>query len=497
MFFLSPYIIGKLDAVSYGIWSILNVLTGYMGLFDLGVRASVGRHIALYLGKQDEEGVDETIRAGLGFFSLTGGFILLIGVLLGWFFPEIFRDVPQAYHRTVRILLPLMVVNVWLSAISAIYSSTLAAHYRFDVARSVDLTVLTVRSIGTVWFLSIGWGLWGMLFAMLAGNVLAAVLNRVCAGYYHSNLRSWPFLYSRKRLKEILNYGLGAFLFAISTKIISQTDLIIAGAFLSIASVREYSVGAMIVYYSSTLIKTINRTYFPAVQRAIGGNQMEEARHFFYRQVNIALCFSPLIFLGFAVYSKPFIRLWMLQENFGENAVISSAEIMTILAIAQLPLSYTRASLDFLAAKGHIYLSAGILLIEALTNVFLSLFFVLVLDWGLPGIAFGTLFSRIAVSGLWAPIFMTHIVRLPLSPLIFKNLLPAIIASALFAIFCVFWRWVVPPSTWWAFWTNVSLVTLFWFCIAVRIILPKEYRIRLIEILKKKLGLKKQAVPYD
>ncbi len=70
MFFLSPYIVGELDAVTYGIWSLLNVLTGYMGIFDLGVRASVGRHVALYLGKKDERGVDETIRAGFAFFSM-------------------------------------------------------------------------------------------------------------------------------------------------------------------------------------------------------------------------------------------------------------------------------------------------------------------------------------------------------------------------------------------------------------------------------------------
>jgi len=158
MFFLSPYIIGKLDAVSYGIWSLLNVLTGYMGLFDLGVRASVGRHVALYLGKGDEKGVDETIRAGLGFFSLTGWLILVAGIILAWLFPQIFRSISAEHHRMVRMLLPLMVVNVWLSAVAAIYSSVLAAHDRFDVARSVDLGVLIVRTAGTVWVLHIGWG---------------------------------------------------------------------------------------------------------------------------------------------------------------------------------------------------------------------------------------------------------------------------------------------------------------------------------------------------
>jgi O-antigen/teichoic acid export membrane protein len=50
MFFLSPFILHTLGITQFGIWQILMVLTGYMGILDLGVRASTGRHIVLYLG---------------------------------------------------------------------------------------------------------------------------------------------------------------------------------------------------------------------------------------------------------------------------------------------------------------------------------------------------------------------------------------------------------------------------------------------------------------
>ena len=66
MFFLSPYIVHTLGVTEYGIWQLLTVLTGYMGLLDLGVRASTGRYIILYLGQNQHEKVDETIRTGLG-----------------------------------------------------------------------------------------------------------------------------------------------------------------------------------------------------------------------------------------------------------------------------------------------------------------------------------------------------------------------------------------------------------------------------------------------
>lgn len=41
MFFLSPFVIYTLGQVEYGIWSLLTVLTGYMGVLDLGVMCAL------------------------------------------------------------------------------------------------------------------------------------------------------------------------------------------------------------------------------------------------------------------------------------------------------------------------------------------------------------------------------------------------------------------------------------------------------------------------
>ena len=53
MFLVSPFVINSLGKIEYGIWSLLVVVTGYMGMLDLGVRASTGRYVILYLGKGD------------------------------------------------------------------------------------------------------------------------------------------------------------------------------------------------------------------------------------------------------------------------------------------------------------------------------------------------------------------------------------------------------------------------------------------------------------
>ncbi len=484
MFFLSPYIVGKLDAVTYGIWSLLNVLTGYMGIFDLGVRASVGRHVALYLGQKDERGVDETIRTGFAFFSMAGGLILLVGILLGWLFPAIFKGIDPEHYNTIRLLLPLMVVNVWLSAIAAIYSSVLAAHDRFDVARGVDMVVLLVRTIGTVYVLQMGWGLWGLAFTIIAGNICAVIGNRIYAGRVHAGLRSFPFLYSKERLGELFSYGSAAFISRAAIKIIGQSDLVIVGIFLSVSDVREYSVGAMLVYYSATFIVIIGTTFFPTIQRTVSGGTLGEVRHLFYRQLRVTLYFGLLVYIGFVFFAKPFVALWMLQNNFDQTAVANAAWVMMILALSKFPTLFIHPCVVVLSAMGHIRFTAKNIALEAFVNLFLSIMFVRLFGFGLAGVAVGTLLARLIVSSVTIPFFAFR--KLDISVFLFIKSIgyPVLISASLFSSIC----WVISRycdlGSWFAFGLQVTLAVVVWLIIGAVFILPKDLQIRSLNKLK-------------
>lgn len=479
MFFLSPYIVGKLDAVSYGIWSLLSVLTGYMGIFDLGVRASVGRHVALYLGKDDPVGVDETIRAGFGVFTLTGGLILVVGILLGWFFPALFKGVSPEHYDTVRYLLPLMVVNVWLSAIAAIYSSVLAAHDRFDVARIVDMVVLFVRTVGTIYVLEIGLDLWGLVFSVIVGNLCAVILNRIYAGRIHGGLKSFPFFYSRKRMKELFGYGVPAFITNASVKIIGQSDLVIIGILISVSSVREYSVGATLVYYSTSFIVLVSSTYFPSVQKMAASFKEDLLKDLFYDQLKLSLFVGILLYFGFFLYSKDFMRLWMYQDSFDLNSVYLSSTIMSVLAISKLPTVYIYPCKSILAAKGNIKFTAIVDIFEAIVNVIVSVCLVVFLDFGIVGVALGTLLSKLFIPSFIYPYFTCSVMKIKKIDFFKKVFIPAIFLGVMFYLANLFIFKVLPIYNWLSFFESVTLSVVFWIILSFHFLLPKKYQEKL------------------
>ena len=278
MFFLSPFIVHTLGMTQYGIWQILMVLTGYMGILDLGVRASTGRYIMLYLGKEEYNKVDETIRTGLGLYTALGGLILIAGILIGFVFPSVFPSVPQEYHQTIIVLLPVLAINIWISAFRTVLSSVLAAHERFDLARGSDLIMLAVRTILTVFALNLGYHLIGLTAAVVVCNIVGLLVNLHLVRRVHHGLRLWPLMLNRERIGELYKYGIGAFAIAVSVKIIGQTDLVIVGNLINMDAVAVYSVGAMLLYYSNTFLGQIITTLFPSLQRSVAKGEMGSVR---------------------------------------------------------------------------------------------------------------------------------------------------------------------------------------------------------------------------
>lgn len=484
LFFLSPFVVHTLGKVEYGIWSLLTVVTGYMGILDLGVRAGTGRFIILYIGKEQHDKVDQTIRTSLGFFASIGVFVIFIGAILGWIFPSVFSSAPSEYHTLIKLLLPLLAVNMLVTTFSSLFSSVLAAHDRFDIARGVDLIVLAVRTIGTIVVLKLGYGILGLAIVVVTCNFVGLASNRYLAGRIYRRLKAWPFMLSRARLRELLGFGIASFISAIAIKIIGQTDLVIVGAAISVSAVTVYSVGAMLVYYSSTFVELIGGTFFPPVQRAIARGEKGSARWLFFRQVRLAMIIGIPAYIGFIVFSESFIRLWMFGPKFPESSVRQAAVVMVILSCSKLPLLFTMGSGGILSAMGHIRLNAAISIIEAIANLALSLLFVLVFGWGLAGVAAGTLAARLLVRTFILPWYACVKAGINWWSFLLRVGGTGVLAGVIFAGCCLLLKHMLGADSWGRFWANVGLSLVIYIPIAILILVPKNDRKRVLAVLK-------------
>jgi O-antigen/teichoic acid export membrane protein len=498
MLFLSPFVVHTLGKMEYGIWSLLTILTGYMGILDLGVRASTGRHVILYLGKGDHEKVDHTIRTSLGFFSLTGGVVLAVGLLVGWLFPSAFSSIPGEYYGLVMILLPVMALNVWFSAVAAVFSSVIIAHERFDIMRAIDVGVLAIRAAGTLLALKLGYGLWGLTIVVVASNVAGLIANRVMARRIYAGLKAWPLMLAKGRVRELMTYGVAACVSNISTKIIGVTDQVVVGAAISVPSVTVYAVGATLVSYSVNFMGQIGQTFFPSLQKAVARGEMGSVRWLYLRQVRLAMILGILLNIGFIVFAEPFIRLWMFDANkFPATSVEQAATVMMILAASKLLLLPEGGAVGLLAATGRVNVPAAITLVEAAVNLGLSLAFVLVMKWGLAGVAAGTFFARLLVRTFVMPACACRAVGLRFSTFALRVGGSAGLSACLFALACLGLRMLIRIDSWPRFFLTAGLALVAYVPIALLILVPADDRRRLGRKLRQALAGKAKAAAGD
>lgn len=479
LFFLSPFIVHTLGKVEYGLWSLLTVLTGYMGLLDLGIRASTGRFIMLYLGKKDRQAVDETIRTALAFYCGLGVVAVAAGVGLGWLFPVFFRSIPPDYHVIARLLLPLLAVNVLLSALQAVFDSILAAHERFDMARGVDLVLVALRAGATVTALTLGYRIAALALVSVASQTLGVAAYCVLARRVYPELRLWPVMFHKTRLRELFGYGLAAFVSTLSAKIMGQTDLLIAGAAVGVGATAVYSVGAMLVFYSDTFLAHIGRTLFPALQRAVAREQRGDTRWLFLRANRFRLLCGLLPVIGMIVFAEPFIRLWMLGPGFDEASVEEAALVMRILAGAKLLVLFVGISGPVLNAMGRVRLTASTVALQAVVNLILSLVFVLVLGWGLAGIASGTFAARLLVGTFVVPWFACTATGVSWRHYLLQVGGVGIFTGGIFAIVCLAIRMTLPGATWPWFFAQVTVATILYLGLAYMLLASPADRERL------------------
>jgi O-antigen/teichoic acid export membrane protein len=191
-----------------------------------------------------------------------------------------------------------------------------------------------------------------------------------------------------------------------------------------------------------------------------------------------------LLNVGFIAFGEPFIRLWMLGPKFPESSVQQAAMVMAILAASKLLLLPEIGAGGLLAATGHIRFTAVLTLVEAMVNLSLSLFFVLVLKWGLPGVAAGTFASRLLVSTFIIPWYACQKVGLLWSTFAIRIGGTAVISGCLFALACLGLRAMIRIDSWAGFAGTLGLALFCYVPICFFILVPAEDRKRVL----RKLG---------
>src|SRR5579859_6675284 len=129
-FFLAPFVLHRLGDSAFGLWTLVLAVSGYYGLFDLGIRSSIIKHVAQYNATGDKDGLERLINTTLFTYSCIAT-VLLLATLAGYrYVDRIFHVSPDFLH-TAPLLFLMVGMATALGFPLALFAGVLEGLQRF------------------------------------------------------------------------------------------------------------------------------------------------------------------------------------------------------------------------------------------------------------------------------------------------------------------------------------------------------------------------------
>jgi O-antigen/teichoic acid export membrane protein len=379
--FLSPFILHRLGNLAYGSWVLAFSVTGYYGLFDMGIRSSIIRYVSTHTATNDMEALRKLINTSLAAYTAIGVLAMVVTLAVSSHVDSLFR-IPANFVPTARWLFLMVGTAVALGFPAGMFSGILEGLNRFYVTNLTNLVSTLLRAALIVLALTHGYGLLMVAFITVTLPLLASIVRAVIVLRLIPVQFRWEYVDSNS-LREIARYSSVTFVLMIAYKLRFKTDEIVVSTFLSVSAVTFFSNADRLVDYTGEVVSSLAQIFLPMSGQSDAQGKHDQLRHIFVvGNRACALVVFPisavLIILG-----KSVITAWV-----GPRYVAACYPVMLTLLIPSTFLLAQAASPRILYGMARHKILAWITSIEGIANLVLSV--ILIRHYGIIGDALGT-----------------------------------------------------------------------------------------------------------
>lgn len=470
-FFLTPFVVRHLGVLAYGVWVLAVSTVSYLNLLDMGMRSAVIRYVSKAQATGQMEDARRAVHAALWFRLLISSGVVLLSIALAWLAPHMFK-IPPELARAAQITMLLCGFGVAVTLTSGVFGAVLAAINRFDVLSTIMMCQTVVRAGGVLLILLSGHGLISLACWELTVLVLSAIVITTCAVtiFPHSRVRAGKPDMAVVRM--IWSYSFTTFIFMIAVQIITNTDSLVIGAFLSVGMVTFFAIGSSLISYGSQVSTALSTTFTPIASGLEASGRMDDLRKMLIQGTQATLALSLPIMAGLLFRGGTFIRLWM-----GPEYQVISEKVVWILSLSMFfGIADATAGSIMMAIEKHKTMTRWAVF-EAFFNLGLSI--VLVKKMGVYGVAWGTSISMVITHVCFWPREVKKTLGVDQLKYVWDGWSKPILCVIPFAIVCLLEDRYLHPAHLWSFFAQiVAALPLYAICAGLM------FRERAVEMLQ-------------
>jgi len=431
--FLSPFILHRLGNTAYGAWVLAFSVTGYYGLFDLGIRSSVIRYVSTYTSTNDIEGLSKLINTSLAGYTVIGAAAMMVTLVVSMYLGSLFR-MPADFLPTARVLFLMVGTAVALGFPAGVFGGILEGLNRFYFINATNLVSTLLRAMLIVLALTHGYGLLMVAFVTVALPLLGSLVRAVIVLRLLPLRFGWKYL-DRGSLREIASYSSVSFMLMIAYKLRFKTDEVILSTFLSVAAVTFFSNADRLVDYTVEVVSSLAQIFVPMSGQSDAKGDMDRLRKIFVAGNRACALIVFPITATLIVLGKSVITAWV-----GARYVTACYPVMLVLLIPSTFVLAQAASPRILYGMARHQTLAWVTGMEGIANVILSI--ILIRPYGIIGDALGTAIPLSCTTLYFMPRHLCRILKVRLGTFLLEAYtLPVMLCLPLVAALLLMRRW--------------------------------------------------------
>lgn len=482
-FFLTPYIVENVQSGN-GFITLSSNFVSYATLITTAINSMAGRFIAISYFRGEEENVLKYYSSVFFANIILCAIFTIPVVLLIVFLPNLI-DVPYELINDVRALFLLVFSHFFIDLIFSTFVSSGYVLNRLDMVamRKTEATVLKGVLTFAIFFVFAP-HLWFVGFVQVLCSAYNAFRNYKIHKKLMPEVKISKKYFDVRKIVELASSGIWNTISAVGTVLISGLDVLIANVAINAAAMDLVSVAKYIPIYIQSLVVTLANVFAPKQTKLYAENDyggMKKTLVSSSRFVALLTCI-PVAFM--LVYGKQFFTLWVPSKD------AQALWILSTVAVSLYPIQLVASTF------GAVITSANKVKLNSLVTIGFSLVSILVLfillqftDTEIIKLALivgcSSVFMTVQNLGFTVP-YCAKIIQCKTGAF-YWVFVQAVIGVMITAAVCYFISVVFVADTWIKLIISGGIVCLIGAIVGFLLILGKEERATVWNIIRKKL----------
>lgn len=454
---ITPYILGILGTVEFGVYKTIASLSSSLMVLDLGIGGTATRYIAQYIADKKSEKEPLFISMILGEALII--IIFIVAVCVGIFFciPIIYKTgLDSEQMALAKTLFVILAFNMCLHVAENVMNGIISGHNRFIVGNGLKLVRMILRIGLTFLILNVV----RSSIVLVTIDLVLTVALLIAEIYYVKKELEVPIKVSfgnwdKKLFRESFRYTGLLFLTSIAAQVNSNLDNVVIGAELGASYVAVYSMALIVFAMFENLSTAISGVMLPTITNSLSVDPSgKDAMNLVIAAGRIQFIILGATLGGFIVLGKDFINLW-LGESYRDAYVVA-----LLLMVPSLLELCVNVCLSILRAKNKLVFRTAVIFIMTILNALITVLGVKV--YGYYAAAIGTGISFLIGSVLIMNIYYYKTLQFNMIKVYIKIFSKSWICILLSVISSMFVSWHI-NGTWLNLVINIMVFCLVYF----------------------------------